>query len=189
MPNHNGVHRRDRRHHNHHNQSQQVSKKLPNSGDMIMSSLQSSSIATSNKLMNELISSGQSLVNHYAKCKPVRILIFTESFHPYTSGIARRFKEIITRLAKRGFRLHIVTGCKVISMIFSLYSNFFNIYFIYSTFITCLMKGCETWNTDEQLKDRVTFGMLTSIEFKDKIDCALPFILPQVFANFKKFIT
>ncbi len=45
--------------------------------------------------------------------KPVKVLICTESFHPYTSGIARRFKEIIERLSKRGFLIHIVTGCKV----------------------------------------------------------------------------
>ena len=43
----------------------------------------------------------------------IKILIFTESFHPYTSGIARRFKEIIERLAKRNFLIHVVTGCKV----------------------------------------------------------------------------
>jgi hypothetical protein len=116
MPNHNGVHRRDRRHHNHHQQSQQISKKQPTSADMIMLPFQNSSIATSSKLVNELIASGgQSLANNCVKCEPIRILIFTESFHPYTSGIARRFKEIITRLAKRGFRLHVVTGCKVIN--------------------------------------------------------------------------
>jgi hypothetical protein len=43
----------------------------------------------------------------------LRILICTESFHPYTSGIARRFKEIIRRLADRGFLIHIITGCRV----------------------------------------------------------------------------
>ena len=51
---------------------------------------------------------GLSLLN-----KPLKVLICTESFHPYTSGIARRFKEIIERLSKRGFLIHIVTGCKV----------------------------------------------------------------------------
>lgn len=45
--------------------------------------------------------------------RPLRIMIITESFHPYTSGIARRFKEVLQRLAKRGFRVHILTGCKV----------------------------------------------------------------------------
>ncbi len=44
----------------------------------------------------------------------LRVLICTESFHPYTSGIARRFKEIIRRLSKRNFLIHIVTGCKVV---------------------------------------------------------------------------
>lgn len=43
----------------------------------------------------------------------LRVIIVTESFHPYTSGIARRFKEIIERLAKRGYRIHVITGCKV----------------------------------------------------------------------------
>lgn len=43
-----------------------------------------------------------------------RVLIFTESFHPYTSGIARRFKEILQRLSKcKHFLIHVVTGCKV----------------------------------------------------------------------------
>lgn len=45
--------------------------------------------------------------------RQLRIMIVTESFHPYTSGIARRFKEILQRLAKRGFLIHILTGCKV----------------------------------------------------------------------------
>ena len=83
---------------------------------------------------------------------PLRILICTESFHPYTSGIARRFKEIIERLAKRGFLIHIVTGCK----------------------------GSDTWTSDLELKNKVSFSILTALEFKDKIDCALPFLLPQV---------
>lgn len=49
----------------------------------------------------------------------LKILICTESFHPYTSGIARRFKEIIIRLAKHGHRIHVITGCKVISFRYS----------------------------------------------------------------------
>lgn len=81
----------------------------------------------------------------------VKVLICTESFHPYTSGIARRFKEIIERLSRRGFLIHVVTGCK----------------------------GSETWTNDADLKDKVTFSVLKAIEFKDKIDCALPFLLPQ----------
>lgn len=47
------------------------------------------------------------------KRRNLRVIIVTESFHPYTSGIARRFKEIIERLAKRGYRIHVITGCKV----------------------------------------------------------------------------
>jgi len=96
--------------------------------------------------MNEI----PSLTNQ--STSPLRILICTESFHPYTSGIARRFKEIIERLAKRGFLIHIVTGCK----------------------------GSNTWTSDLELKNKVTFSILKAIEFKDKIDCALPFLLPQV---------
>lgn len=57
---------------------------------------------------------GQSSSNHNEdNHRPLRIMIITESFHPYTSGIARRFKEILSRLAKRGFLIHILTGCKV----------------------------------------------------------------------------
>ena len=54
------------------------------------------------------------------KSAALRVLICTESFHPYTSGIARRFKEIIRRLAKRNFLIHIVTGCKVEPVFFLL---------------------------------------------------------------------
>lgn len=54
--------------------------------------------------------------------RPLRIMIITESFHPYTSGIARRFKEILERLAKRGFLIHILTGCKV-SWLVTLFIN------------------------------------------------------------------
>lgn len=45
--------------------------------------------------------------------KRLRVLIFTESFYPYTSGIARRFIEIISRLAVKNFKIHILTGIKV----------------------------------------------------------------------------
>lgn len=48
----------------------------------------------------------------------LRILIFTESFYPYTSGISRRFIEIITRLTKRNCKIHIVTGTNVSSIDF-----------------------------------------------------------------------
>ncbi len=51
----------------------------------------------------------------------IRILILTESFHPYTSGIARRFKEIIERLVQQNFLIHVVTGCKVILEFLTLY--------------------------------------------------------------------
>jgi hypothetical protein len=81
----------------------------------------------SNKSLNERV---DSLVDEYTNSlikingtttmstegggrRGLRILICTESFHPYTSGIARRFKEIIRRLADRGFLIHIITGCRV----------------------------------------------------------------------------
>ena len=43
----------------------------------------------------------------------MRILIFSESFYPYTSGISRRLIEIIKRLIRNGFRIHVVTGMAV----------------------------------------------------------------------------
>ncbi|CAF0890859.1 unnamed protein product [Brachionus calyciflorus] len=81
----------------------------------------------------------------------LKILICTESFHPYTSGIARRFKEIIIRLARQGFQIHIITGCK----------------------------GCETLTNDCKIVKNLSFSRLYSLEFNDKLDCSLPFLLPQ----------
>jgi hypothetical protein len=43
----------------------------------------------------------------------LRLLLFAESFPSFTSGITRRFKEIIRRLAKRKHYIHVITGCKV----------------------------------------------------------------------------
>ncbi|CAF3994648.1 unnamed protein product, partial [Rotaria sp. Silwood1] len=37
----------------------------------------------------------------------LRILLFAESFPSFTSGITRRFKEIIRRLAKRKHYIHV----------------------------------------------------------------------------------
>jgi hypothetical protein len=48
--------------------------------------------------------------NSYAS---MRVLVFSESFYPYTSGIARRFIEVVTRLAMHGFKVHVVTGTDV----------------------------------------------------------------------------
>ena len=48
------------------------------------------------------------MMNHY------EYLLFAESFPSFTSGITRRFKEIIRRLAKRKHHIHVITGCKVI---------------------------------------------------------------------------
>jgi hypothetical protein len=111
-----------------------------------------SSFISVNSYLNFLNKSNNANTHCNGFAKPLKVLICTESFHPYTSGIARRFKEIIERLSKRGFLIHIVTGCK----------------------------GSETWTRDADLKDKVTFSILKAIEFKDKIDCALPFLLPQV---------
>ena len=87
--------------------------------------------------------------------KPIRLLIFTESFYPYTSGIARRFKTIIEHLVHTNkYLIHIISGCK----------------------------GHETaWENNEFMSSRVSFSSyLLSIDLKDKIECALPFIIPQV---------
>lgn len=97
-------------------------------------------------------------IYQFNRNKPIRLLIFTESFHPYTSGIARRFKTIIEYLAHTNeYLIHVVTGCQ----------------------------GCETaWQNDSFMQSKVTYSTsLFSIDFKDKIECALPFLIPQV--NFK----
>ena len=51
--------------------------------------------------------------SHHDHDEPLRILFFAESFPSFTSGITRRFKEIIRRLAKRRHYIHVITGCKV----------------------------------------------------------------------------
>jgi hypothetical protein len=51
---------------------------------------------------------------HHENDEPLRILLFAESFPSFTSGITRRFKEIIRHLAKRKHHIHVITGCKVI---------------------------------------------------------------------------
>ena len=97
----------------------------------------------------------------HAEHETIKLLIFTESFHPYTSGIARRFKEIIERLARTNkFRIHVVTGCR----------------------------GCHTaYSDDPFMQEKVSFAMnLKTVEFKDKIECALPFLIPQVLNQFFK---
>ncbi len=89
-----------------------------------------------------------------ANGQTIRLLIFTESFHPYTSGIARRFKTIIEHLAHTNrYLIHIVSGCK----------------------------NRETaWEGNQFMNSKVTFSSyLLAIDFKDKIECALPFLLPQ----------
>lgn len=87
--------------------------------------------------------------------KPIRLLIFTESFYPYTSGIARRFRKIIEHLAHTNkYVIHVMTGCS----------------------------GSEdAWKENEFMQSKVTISKnLWAIELKDNLECALPFLLPQV---------
>jgi glycosyltransferase involved in cell wall biosynthesis len=84
--------------------------------------------------------------------EPLRILLFAESFPSFTSGITRRFKEIIRRLAKRKHYIHVITGCK----------------------------NARAWvEGNENLEEYVTFSILPSTEFTNKIDCACPFLFPH----------
>ncbi|CAF4001389.1 unnamed protein product, partial [Rotaria sp. Silwood1] len=50
---------------------------------------------------------------HHDNDEPLRILLFAESFPSFTSGVTRRFKEIIRRLVKNHHHIHVITGCKV----------------------------------------------------------------------------
>lgn len=106
MPDHNGVKKNRLKRHN-----KTSSSSKSNSFDSNNSTINSELFTTST---SNITSTSSSITNNEQVVKRVlRVLIFTESFHPYTSGIARRFKEIIERLAKRGFLIHVVTGCKV----------------------------------------------------------------------------
>ncbi|CAF0951985.1 unnamed protein product [Adineta steineri] len=83
---------------------------------------------------------------------PLRILFFAESFPSFTSGITRRFKEIIRRLAKRKHHIHVITGCK----------------------------NALLWlEGNDCLQAYVTFSILPSTDFTNKIDCACPFLFPN----------
>jgi len=93
---------------------------------------------------------------------PLRILIFAESFPSFTSGITRRFKEIIRRLAKHQHQIHVITGCK----------------------------NAHQWlEGNESLQDHVTFSILPSTDFTDKIDCACPFLFPHpsIYFSIRRF--
>ncbi|CAF1515319.1 unnamed protein product [Adineta ricciae] len=93
---------------------------------------------------------------------PLRILLFAESFPSFTSGITRRFKEIIRRLAKRKHRIHVITGCK----------------------------NAKLWlEGSDYLQEYVTFSILSSTDFTNKIDCACPFLLPNpaIYFSIRKF--
>lgn len=87
------------------------------------SSSSSSLEETANEYLAQFSQSDQSFNDDTNNNRRVRVLIITESFHPYTSGIARRFKEIIQRLTKRNFLIHVITGCKV-SLCFFFFFNF-----------------------------------------------------------------
>ena len=71
-------------------------------------------------LSNQLLKDYDDNLNNaeLKNCDSLRVLIFNESFYPYTSGISRRFIEIIKRLAKKNFKIHLVTGTLVCSMCF-----------------------------------------------------------------------
>ena len=59
-------------------------------------------------LSNQLLKDYDDNLNNaeLKNCDSLRVLIFNESFYPYTSGISRRFIEIIKRLAKKNFKIH-----------------------------------------------------------------------------------
>ncbi|CAF1152455.1 unnamed protein product [Rotaria sp. Silwood1] len=89
---------------------------------------------------------------HHDNDEPLRILLFAESFPSFTSGVTRRFKEIIRRLVKNHHHIHVITGCK----------------------------NASIWVEGNELLDEyVTFSILPSTDFKDKIDCACPFLFPN----------
>ncbi|CAF0768050.1 unnamed protein product [Adineta ricciae] len=102
-------------------------------------------------LLNQMISKG-AYTNGFHHDEPLRILLFAESFPSFTSGITRRFKEIIRRLANRKHHIHVITGCK----------------------------NALTWvEGNDILQTYVTFSSLPSTEFTNKIDCACPFLFPN----------
>ncbi|CAF1031559.1 unnamed protein product [Adineta ricciae] len=104
----------------------------------------------------------QSYTNGFHHDEPLRILLFAESFPSFTSGITRRFKEIIRRLANRKHHIHVITGCK----------------------------NALTWvEGNDILETYVTFSSLPSTEFTNKIDCACPFLFPNptIYSAIRRF--
>lgn len=94
--------------------------------------------------------------------QPLRILLFAESFPSFTSGITRRFKEIIRRLAKNKHHVHVITGCK----------------------------NARTWvEGNPILEEYVSFSILPSTDFTNKIDCACPFLFPNpsIYSSIRQF--
>ncbi|CAF3827278.1 unnamed protein product [Rotaria sp. Silwood1] len=90
--------------------------------------------------------------NHYDNDEPLRILLFADNFPSFTSGITRRFREIIRRLAEHHHHIHVITGCS----------------------------HAPSWvEGNELLEKYVTFSTLPSTDFKNKIDCGCPFLFPS----------
>ncbi|CAF1188872.1 unnamed protein product [Adineta steineri] len=88
----------------------------------------------------------------YVKSSPLHILFFAEFFPSYTCGVTRRLKEIVQRLVRQGHYIYVITGCK----------------------------DADAWLEDSDLpRDRITFFILASTNFKNKINSALPFLYPH----------
>ncbi|CAF3270863.1 unnamed protein product [Rotaria socialis] len=101
---------------------------------------------------NRVYTNGNSHHDGNADDEPLRILLFSESFPSFTSGVVRRFKEIVRRLVKRRHHIHIITGCN----------------------------NAVSWTEGNELLEKyVTFTILPSTEFTNKIDCACPFLFPN----------
>ncbi|CAF4163024.1 unnamed protein product [Rotaria socialis] len=111
---------------------------------------------TSSVYNYRLYTNGNSYHDGNADDEPLRILLFSESFPSFTSGVVRRFKEIVRRLVKRRHHIHIITGCN----------------------------NAVSWTEGNELLEKyVTFTILPSTEFTNKIDCACPFLFPNVSAT------
>ncbi|CAF1180085.1 unnamed protein product [Adineta steineri] len=114
------------------------------------------------KRTNKIDYCHQSYTNGYTHDEPLRILLFAESFPSFTSGITRRFKEIIRHLVKKKHHIHVITGCK----------------------------NALLWvEGNELLEEHVTFSILPSTDFTNKIDCACPFLFPNpmVYSAIRRF--
>ncbi|CAF0868576.1 unnamed protein product [Rotaria sordida] len=136
---------------------------FPSSAPLSSSSSSTSSDVVENRTTN-IDRHYQSLPNGFTHDNDdsLRILLFAESFPSFTSGITRRFKEIIRRLAKRKHYIHVITGCKNASL---------------------WLEG------NDYLQEYVTFSILPSTDFTNKIDCACPFLFPNtaIYFSIRRF--